>query len=534
MSGHFSLASLLKVEDVALREEVHGLQAWDPRTKLLLTATAVFLNVYLALPGVSAALLGVALLGLLVSRTPWRALLFFVLAPSWGLLLVALGFAVGFGHTPLWSLGPFTVYSEGLAQGGNAVIRVASEMSWMALLILTTPFHDILGALRWFRVPEVLVSTMGFMYRYIFVLFDEFSAMRAAARVRGGFDGVGRGLGTTGALLAQIFFRAYDRSERIALAIQARGGELISSQPPSGSEPPAADAAESCPEACDVTPTGIPSEGELLRCQDLHFSYEGGITAVRGVGFGIQPGEAVALCGPNGSGKTTLLSLLTGLLRPSRGEVRLRGEPLTPAAARRVHHSVGLLFQDSQDQLFSSFVAEDVAFGLRNLGLPEERVKARVHEALALCEVEHLVHRPIHQLSGGELKRVALAGILAMRPPLLILDEPTSGLDPAAAEQLECLLVHLNRDHGYALLVVTHEMDRIPRLAQRVLVLTDGELLADGPVRDVLTDVDLLAKARLRAPSITRYFYARGAEGALPLTVDEALERDGDGRRNGW
>jgi len=528
MSGGLSLSNLLKVEDVALREQVYGLQGWDPRVKLMLTVSAVFLNVYLAQPTVSVALLALALLGLLASRTPWRALLFFVLAPSWALLLVAVGFAVGFGHTPLWSVGPITVTTEGLAQGGNAVLRVASEMSWMALLILTTPFHDILGALRWFRVPEVLVGTLGFMYRYIFMLFDEFSSMRSAARVRGGFDGVGRGMGTTGALLAQIFFRAYDRSERIALAIQARGGDLAQPAAMSHGASVASPSAPSelCPEDCDVTPEGIPTSGELLVCEDLHFAYEGGIPAVRGVGFSVGPGEAVALCGPNGSGKTTLLSLLTGLLRPDSGLVRLRGEPLTPDVARRVHHSVGLLFQDSQDQLFSSFVAEDVAFGLRNLGLPEQQVEQRVHEALALCEVDHLAHRPIHQLSGGEMKRVALAGILAMRPPLLVLDEPTSGLDPAAAEHLERLLVHLNRDHGYALLLVTHEMERLPRLAQRVLVVAEGRLMADGPIREVLTDLPLLERARLRPPPITGYFHAMGTPcDELPLTVDEALER---------
>jgi cobalt ECF transporter T component CbiQ len=523
-SAALSLTSLLKVEDIAFREQVHGLQAWDPRLKLALTALAIFANVYWARPLLSAALLGLAALGLLFSRTPLRALLFFVLAPGWALLLVAVGFAVGFGPSPLFAVGPVTVYREGVLMGGNALLRVASEMSWVALLVLTTPFHDILGALRAFRVPEVLVSTTGFMYRYVFVLFGEFSAMRASARVRGGFDGARRATSTTGALLAQVFFRAYDRSERIALAIQARGGDPLSTPAPSsGATEPRA---EPCPEDCDVTPEVIPEGTELLACEGLRFAYEGGIDAVCGVGFAIGPGEAVALCGPNGSGKTTLLALLTGLLRPDSGAVRLRGEPLTPQAARRVHHSVGLLFQDSQDQLFSSFVAEDVAFGLRNLGLPEAEVKARVHEALALCEVAHLAHRPIHQLSGGEMKRVALAGILAMRPPLLILDEPTSGLDPAAAEHLERLLVHLNRDHGYAILVVTHEMERIPRLVDRVLVLAEGRLLADGSVRAVLTDLPLLEGARLRAPPITRYFAALHPDAdQLPLTIEDALER---------
>ena len=523
-SAALSLGSLLKVEDVAFREQVHGLQGWEPRVKVALAALAIFANVYWARPDLSAALLGIALLGLAWSRVPLRALLFFVLAPSWALLLVVVGFAVGFGQSPVLSLGPVTVYREGVLMGGNAVLRVASEMSWVALLILTTPFHDILGALRRFRVPEVLVSTTGFMYRYVFVLFGEFSAMRASARVRGGYDGTRRALSTTGALLAQVFFRAYDRSERIALAIQARGGEQLTSSPPSPDRPAGEAEREPCPEDCDVTPEALPEGLELLACEALQFAYDGGIDAVCGVGFAIGPGEAVALCGPNGSGKTTLLALLTGLLQPSQGEVRLRGEPLTPQAARQVHHSVGLLFQDSQDQLFSSFVAEDVAFGLRNLGLPEAEVKARVHEALELCEVAHLAHRPIHQLSGGEMKRVALAGILAMRPPLLILDEPTSGLDPAAAEHLEHLLVHLNRDHGYAILVVTHEMERIPRMVDRVLVLAEGRLVADGSVRQVLTDLPLLERARLRAPPITRYFHARGAGPKdLPLTVEDAL-----------
>ena len=446
-----------------------------------------------------------------------------MLAPSWGLAVVALGFSVGFGHTPVATLGPLTVTSEGLAMGGNAVLRVCSEMAWMALLILTTPFHEILAALRWFRVPEVLVSTLGFMYRYVFLLFDEFSVMRSAARVRGGYRSRWQGLHTSGMLAAQLFFRAIDRSERIALAIQARGGEM--SRDPSPVEP-ASEGGEACPNDCDVTPANLPQGETLVECRDVHFSYSGGIDALRGISFAIRPGETVALCGPNGSGKTTLLKLIAGLLEPSGGQVLLEGRALTRSSAREVYKSVGLLFQDSQDQLFSSFVSEDVAYGLRKLGLSPEEQRERVEGALALCEATHLAHRPIHHLSSGEMKRVALAGLLAMRPPLLVLDEPTSGLDPAASEHLEQLLRHLNAEHGYALLVVTHEMERVPRLVERVLVIESGQLLADGPLRPVLTDVALLERARLRPPQITRYFHELEPDATdLPLTLEEARQR---------
>ncbi len=524
MSGALSLAGLLRVDAVASGGSPRGLRAWDARTKLLLTAAAVLANVIVARAELSAALLALALVGVALSRVPPRAALVFVLAPGWALLLVVAGLSVGFGSTPVASIGPLTVHQEGLLMGGNAVLRVASEMAWVALLVLTTPFHAILAALRELRVPDVLVSTLGFMVRYVFLLATEAGAMRAAARVRGGFEGWRRSLDTSGALLAQVFFRAFDRSERVALAIQARGGEPGSAARSSEAGPGSPSEGEPCPEHCEVDPVR-PGGSELLACRDLSFAYQGGIQALRGVGFAVAPGEAVALCGPNGSGKTTLLSLLTGLRRPDGGEVRLEGEPVGPRQARRLHHRVGLLFQDSQDQLFSSTVSEDVAFGLRNLGLTAEEREPRVREALALCGVEHLAQRPIHQLSGGEMKRVALAGLLAMRPPLLVLDEPTAGLDPAAAEQLEQLLRHLNRDHGYALLLVTHEMDRVPRLAGRVLVLSEGRLLADGPAREVLTDMALLDRARLRPPAITRYFHARGTpREALPLTVEEALE----------
>lgn len=277
-----------------------------------------------------------------------------------------------------------------------------------------------------------------------------------------------------------------------------------------------------------MDPIPIAAGATALELRDLHFSYHDNVPAVAGVSFSINPGESVALLGPNGCGKTTLLKLVTGLLQPDAGEIRLGGQPLTKKLAREIFRTVGFLFQESQDQLFNNFVAEDVAYGLQRLGLPKSEVDDRVSLALHLTEAQHLARRPIHHLSGGEMKRVALAGLIAMRSPLLILDEPQNALDPASSEHLMELVEHLHKDHGYAFLTVTHKMDYVPRLAERVIIMDAGHLLADGPVRQVLTDIALLERARLSAPSITRYFYEarrkKGLpQGELPLTVEEAL-----------
>lgn len=285
---------------------------------------------------------------------------------------------------------------------------------------------------------------------------------------------------------------------------------------------------EACPQAYDISPLPLPEGQAALECRDLHFSYHDGKEAVAGVSFSIKAGESVALCGPNGSGKTTLLKLLTGLLFANSGQVFLGGKELTKKSASLAYKSIGILFQDSQDQLFCNDVAEDVAFGLKNLQLDPEEVKERVSMALQLTESEHLRNRPVHHLSGGEMKRVALAGLIAMRSPILVLDEPNSGLDPAANELLIELIQHLHHDHGYAFLIVTHKMDYVPRLADRVLVMEEGLLLADGSIRDILTDIPLLERARLNPPAITKYFYEKrrksGESGPLPLTVEEALK----------
>lgn len=201
-----------------------GLHSMDARLKLVLVVVAVLLNVVLLDYRVSLGLLLAAWSGMAAAKVPCRHMAWFALAPLWASLPVIFGLAVGLGQTPLFNIWHLTVYHEGLAQGAQAGLRVLADTAWAGLLFLTTPFTGILAALRWLRVPAVVTETLGFMYRYVFLLWEEFSAMRVSARARGGLAGWKREWHTTGAITAQLFLRAYDRAQRIQQAVQARGG----------------------------------------------------------------------------------------------------------------------------------------------------------------------------------------------------------------------------------------------------------------------------------------------------------------------
>jgi len=281
----------------------------------------------------------------------------------------------------------------------------------------------------------------------------------------------------------------------------------------------------------DPFPT-IPTrpDAPILEFTGVSQRYSGEIQAIREVTLTIHEGESVALCGPNGSGKTTLLKLAAGLMTPTAGTIRLAGAVLDAKSRPLAYQKIGFLFQDSDDQLFCPTVGEDIAYGPLNLGLSTAEVAERVAYATQVMRIPRLVNRPIHHLSGGEKKRVALAGLIAMQTPLLVLDEPTNGLDPAGARALVAMLRMLNQEHGYSLVVATHEVDRIPEFAQRVIILNDGEVFRDGPLATVLTDIPALQEMALEAPIITQYFYWKlqqtGEQVAIPLTLAEALERD--------
>jgi len=215
----------------------------------------------------------------------------------------------------------------------------------------------------------------------------------------------------------------------------------------------------------------------LITVRDLHFRYDDGTAALNGVNFDLFPGETVALLGANGSGKTTFVLHLNGLLAGS-GSIEVCGMPLTKATLPRVRQKIGLVFQDSETQLFMPTVLEDVAFGPLNLGLDPHAAVDRAMHALELTGMSGEAHKAPYHLSAGEKKRVAIAGILAMQPEILILDEPTTFLDPPAQRSLIELLHSLPQ----AKIVVTHDTSFAAALSSRAVFFQKGVVAAEGDV----------------------------------------------------
>lgn len=234
----------------------------------------------------------------------------------------------------------------------------------------------------------------------------------------------------------------------------------------------------------------------IVEVCDLCHCYPDGTEALRGISFRIHHGESVAVVGANGAGKSTLLLHLNGYLAPTRGDVRVGDTPVVRTTLPEVRRTVGMVFQDPDDQLFMPTVFDDVAFGPLNLGLPPAEVERRVTDALERVGVAHLRDKPPYRLSGGEKRRVAIATVLSMSPDILVLDEPTTGLDPYARRQLMGLL----RDFSHTKIITSHDLDMVMDLCERTIVLRGGKVAADGLTREIFGNDELLAACRLERP----------------------------------
>lgn len=234
----------------------------------------------------------------------------------------------------------------------------------------------------------------------------------------------------------------------------------------------------------------------IVEVKNLKFHYPDQTPALRGVSFQIRHGESVAIVGANGAGKSTLLLHLNGYLTPTDGQVRIGDYQLTPETVREVRRTVGMVFQDPDDQLFMSTVFDDVAFGPLNLGFTAKDVTARVELALATVGVSHLKNRPPHRLSTGQKRRVAIASVLSMSPDILVMDEPSAGLDPQARSQLITLL----KSFQHTKIIASHDLDMVVDLCERTIVIHDGRVSADGPTMEIFADEQLLAASCLEKP----------------------------------
>jgi len=233
--------------------------------------------------------------------------------------------------------------------------------------------------------------------------------------------------------------------------------------------------------------------GRAIQIESLRFSYPDGTVALDDLCLEVAEGEKVAVLGANGAGKSTLLLHLNGILRGG-GSVRVCGLQMSRATAKTIRRMVGVVFQNPDDQLFCPTVGDDVAFGPRNLNLPEEEVGRRVAESLAAVGMSGSEERSAFHLSFGQKKRVAIATALAMQPRIMALDEPTSNLDPRGRREIAALLRRLGRTQ----VIVTHDLELVGRLCDRAVVLAEGRKAADGPIARILADERLLDSCGLR------------------------------------
>ncbi|MFQ6056996.1 MAG: ATP-binding cassette domain-containing protein [Methanosarcinales archaeon] len=265
----------------------------------------------------------------------------------------------------------------------------------------------------------------------------------------------------------------------------------------------------------------------IIETRNLTYVYHGKTKALDNINFKVERGERVVLLGANGAGKSTLFKHFNGILKPTSGQVLIKGEPITKKNILEVRKTVGLVFQDPDDQIFSPTVKQDIAFGPMNLGLPKETIEHRVETALKLVGLEGLEDRVPHHLSGGQKKRVAIAGILAMEPQVMVLDEPTAGLDPDGIEKIIELINNLNKKYGITIILSTHDVDIVPEFADRVCVMAQGKIICERTPKRVFVNQKALRDLHLRLPKVTHLLsqlQEHGVPVGLELTVDGARE----------
>lgn len=271
----------------------------------------------------------------------------------------------------------------------------------------------------------------------------------------------------------------------------------------------------------------------VLEVKNLHYVYSAGTPfehiALEGVSFCVERGEFIGIIGHTGSGKSTLMQQMNGLLKPSKGTVLLNGEDIwaNKATTRQSRFRVGLVFQYPEYQLFEETVYKDIAFGPKNMGLKEDEIRKRVIEAAGFVGItkDQLEVSPF-DLSGGQKRRVAIAGVIAMEPEVLILDEPTAGLDPEGREEILCNIDAYRKAKNATIMMVSHSMADVARMADRLLVMNNSRLVMDGTPEEVFEHAQELLDLGLDIPQITRVFLRlreMGLDVPQVYTVDQAV-----------
>ena len=264
----------------------------------------------------------------------------------------------------------------------------------------------------------------------------------------------------------------------------------------------------------------------IIQIENMSFTYPDGTPALHNINMEIMNMERAAVIGPNGAGKSTLFLHFNGILRPTSGSIIVNGNELKydKKNLMNVRQNVGIVFQNPDDQLFAPTVIEDVAFGPMNMGLSKDEVERRVDEALEHVGMVEFKNKAPHHLSGGQKKRVAIAGILAMQPEIMVLDEPTTGLDPKGVDQIMNILYDLNRE-GMSIIIASHDVEMVTEFASKIFVLHDGEIIGQGTPDEIFNDPKTVKRAHLKLPKAAELLHSLKSQGIsvdIKLTVDQA------------
>jgi len=274
----------------------------------------------------------------------------------------------------------------------------------------------------------------------------------------------------------------------------------------------------------DAHPMACPERADAIVHVDcVSHRYPDGTEGIHNMCFSVYPKEIVALCGPNGAGKSTLIEHINGLMMPDKGRVRVFGMDIDKKNVSAIRKLVGLVFQDADSQLFSPTVMDDVMFGPLNLGLSVEEARKRAEWALNVVGMKETNKIP-HYLSGGQKRLVAIAGVLAMQPRILVVDEPTGDLDPSNARRIEDILRSLRDEHGISVVIALHDMDMAARLADRICIVKGGSVTAEGRPEEILYDEPLLRSAGLELPTVARLYRDLGLKSKdemRPLSLEQ-------------
>jgi energy-coupling factor transporter ATP-binding protein EcfA2 len=260
----------------------------------------------------------------------------------------------------------------------------------------------------------------------------------------------------------------------------------------------------------------------VLIVEDIHFSYDSGIEALKGVSLTVRKGEFVAIMGQNGAGKTTLVKHFNGLLKPTCGKVRVNDVETTKTSVAALARNVGFVFQNPDHQLFSETVEEEIAFALKNFGYEPGVIENRITWAVNLLGLTQYRKTSPFMLSGGERKRVALASVLAWDPEILILDEPTIGQDHQQKENLRQFIMQM-QTRGKTIVIVTHDVEFVAECNPRVVLMREGKIVADGEGKDILTNPEILEQSSIVLPQIAQVFVQLNILG-LPKNVIDIYE----------